>query len=313
MHRRTWILMICAAAVCATQVMASTSAPARKSTKPAKTASAEQAEPGLDGNCPVCLVKMDKLVEGETKLSSVYDATTYLFPGAKQKEMFDADPAAFVPALGGDCVVCKVEMGKDVPGDPKFRTVHDGRLFLFPSEKQQKMFAANPGKYADADLALDGNCAVCLVKADKQVPGDAKFASIHDGKRYLFPGEDQKKMFDANPAAFVPAMGGNCAVCKVEMGKDVAGKDEFYTTHNGRLYLFPSAKQQKMFTDNPAKYANADVALGGNCVVCKVEMNKDVQGTDEHAVDYDGTRYLFPSEKQLGMFLANPQRYVPQG
>ena len=46
-------------------------------------------------------------------------------------------------------------------------------------------------------------------------------------------------MFDSNPTAFTSALGGECRVCKVEMGKRVAGKAEFHTVHDGRLYLFP--------------------------------------------------------------------------
>ncbi len=265
---------------------------------------------GLDGNCPVCLIKMDKVVKGDPKFSSTYDGVTYFFPGEKQKKMFDADPAAFVPALGGDCTVCKIEMGKAVPGKAEFSVLHDGRLFLFPGEKQMKMFEAAPAKYANADLALGGDCAVCLVKKHEQVKGSEKFTSYYDGMRYQFPGKMQKEMFDKNPTAFVPAMGGNCTVCKVEMGKDVKGKPEFFIVHEGRLYLFPGEEQMKMFSANRAKYANADLAMSGHCTVCKAEMGKDVKGKKEFSVDYNGKRYLFPSQKQLDMFTANPEKYA---
>ena len=273
-------------------------------------AHAADASAALDGYCPVCMVKMNKLVKGDEKISSVYDGRTFLFPSDEQKRMFDANPAGFVPVLGGDCAVCRVEMGKQVAGKPDLRTVHDGRLYLFPSEKQQQMFAQHPDKYADADLAMDGNCPVCLVKMDKVVPGKAEYASIHDGLRYLFPGPEQKKMFDADPAAFTPAMGGDCTVCKVAMNKNVPGQAEYHLTHNGRLYLFPSQEQLDMFKKNPGKYANADVALNGYCPVCKVDMNKDVKGKPEIAIDYKGQRYLFPGKEQLEKFKANPRKYT---
>ena len=107
-------------------------------------------EPAMGGYCSVCLIKMDKLVKGDPKFSSVFDGQTYLFPSAKQKTMFDANPTAFTPALGGECTVCKVEKGKRVPGKAEFHTVHDGRLYLFPGEKQQKMFDLDPHKYVEA-------------------------------------------------------------------------------------------------------------------------------------------------------------------
>ena len=271
---------------------------------------AAEPEPALGGYCPVCLVNMDKLVKGDAKFSSVFDGRTYLFPSAKQKGMFDANPAAFTPALGGACTVCKVEKGKRVAGKAEFHTVHDGRLFLFPGEKQQKMFERDPHKYVDADLALGGACPVCLVNSDKVVPGQPEYASVYDGQRYLFPGLAQQRMFDADPTAFVPAMKGNCTVCKVEKKKDVPGNADFHLTHNGRLYLFPSAKQYDMFKANPDRYANADVAMDGYCAVCKVEKGKDVKGKADFAIDYNGKRYLFPGTKQLNMFRGNPTKYA---
>ncbi len=162
----------------------------------------------------------------------------------------------------------------------------------------------------EPETALNGYCPVCLVKANRLVKGDPKISSVYDGKTYLFPSSEQKQMFDANPPAFAPTLGGNCSVCKIEMDKDVPGKAEFHVTHNGRLYLFPSVKQRDMFVADPDKYADADVALGGNCSVCKIELGKDVPGKPEISVDYKGRRYLFPMEKQRRMFLANPGKYV---
>ena len=264
----------------------------------------------LEGYCPVCLVKLDKLVKGDPKFSSVFDGKTYLFPGAKQKRMFDANPAAFTPALGGECTVCKVENGKRVAGKAEFHTVHDGRLYLFPGGKQQKMFERDPHRYVDADLALGGACPVCLVKMDKVVPGKPEYASVYDGQRYLFPSPEQQRMFDARPAAFIPAMHGKCTVCKVEKKKDVPGKAEYHLTHNGRLYLFPSQKQLNMFKANPDRYANADVAMNGNCTVCMVRIGEDVKGKSDFAIDFNGKRYLFPGTKQLDMFKNNPAKYA---
>lgn len=264
----------------------------------------------LDGKCTVCLGKMNKLVVGKTEFTSDYDGKTYRFPSAEQKKMFDADPAKFVPALGGDCVVCLVDMGQRVPGKADFARVHKERLYLFPGQEPLDIFKKDPAKYENADLALDGACPVCLVKMNKVVKGDPKFAVVHDGLRYLFPGPEQKAMFEKDPAAFTPALGGQCTVCKVEMNKQVAGKPEYHQTRAGRLYLFPGQQQLDLFTKHPAKYEAADVALGGNCPVCKVDMGKDVPGKAEFAVDYQGQRYLFPDARLKARFEANPAKYA---
>ncbi len=158
--------------------------------------------------------------------------------------------------------------------------------------------------------ALDGYCAVSIVKMDKLIKGSPAHSSVYDGKEYNFPSVEAKKMFDENPAAFAPALGGNCVVCKVDVKKDVPGKPEFRRVHNGRLYLFPSEEPLKTFIANPEKYADADLALSGICPVCRVDAKKEVKGKADLAWDYKATRYLFPAKEQLDKFRKNPKRYA---
>lgn len=173
-----------------------------------------------------------------------------------------------------------------------------------------RSFAATlPGQEA-VTTALDGYCPVCIVKDKGWVKGDPSHASVVDGKRYLFPNADAKAAFDANPAEFIPAAGGDCVVCQVEKGHKMAGSVQFAAKHQGRLYLFPGEAQKQAFLGNPAKYATADLAYGGDCSVCQVEMGKRVAGSDRHTVVYEGKRYRFPSDKERRAFLANPARYA---
>src|SRR5690606_32632554 len=81
------------------------------------------AQPALDGNCPVCLVEMEKAVPGSEEHAVTYDRQVYYFPSAKEKEMFTSNPAKYAPALGGDCVVCRVNMGLRMPGKIEFAVV----------------------------------------------------------------------------------------------------------------------------------------------------------------------------------------------
>lgn len=53
----------------------------------------------------------------------------------------------------------------------------------------------------------------------------------------------------------------------------------------------------------------ADLALDGKCSVCKVEMNQDMSGDPEVFVLHGGMKYLFVSDEQRKMFLANPTKY----
>jgi len=163
---------------------------------------------GLEGYCPVCVVEMKKWVKGNASVQAKYDGKTYYFPGDDQRKMFLANPSKYAPALGGDCAVCVTDMKKKMPGSVHFSALHRNRLYLFPNEEIKQKFLASPNKYADADLALGGNCVVCKVEMKQDVLGNPQFTTTHGGMRYQFPSEEQQKMFVANPMKYVksPAM-----------------------------------------------------------------------------------------------------------
>lgn len=102
-------------------------------------------------------------------------------------------------ALGGACPVCLVEMGKTVPGKEEFSSVYKGVEYRFPSKEQQKIFDANPRKYALQD---GGNCPVCKVDIKKTVKGDPAIYAVHNGKIYAFVNRETKEAFEANPAKY---------------------------------------------------------------------------------------------------------------
>jgi YHS domain-containing protein len=157
---------------------------------------------GLKGFCPVCIVELRKWVKGSPAHEVLYDGHRYRFPGDKQKKMFLAQPVKYTPVLGGDCVVCYAKTGERRPGNLNYSAVHDGRLYLFASGEQRKMFLADPKAYADVDLALEGNCAVCLVEMKHKTPGKAEFGVIHNGLRYLFPSAKMREMFLKDPKKY---------------------------------------------------------------------------------------------------------------
>ncbi|MEN0110461.1 MAG: hypothetical protein AAF805_07020 [Planctomycetota bacterium] len=167
----------------------------------------ENVETALDGHCPVCIVEMKAWKRGDERFASVYDGRRYLFPSAKERAIFDADPAKYAPAAGGDCVVCRVEMGKSVPGSARFAARYDGRVYLFPGDEQRQTFLADPERYATADLAYDGDCAVCRVDMKHRMAGNEAHTAVHDGKRYLFPSDRERQVFLANPMKYAEPQG----------------------------------------------------------------------------------------------------------
>lgn len=167
-----------------------------------RMAQAPNAKIGLSGYCPVCVTKMKKWEKGDPNIRSTFDGVTYLFPNAAVKQKFDEAPAEFVPALNGDCIVCLAKAGKRVPGSVEHASIHNGRLYLFPSEKEKQIFQASPREFETADIAAKGECIVCLAKANKHVPGSTKFTAIHNGLRYLFPSDKERAEFQRAPAKY---------------------------------------------------------------------------------------------------------------
>lgn len=267
-------------------------------------------EVAMEGNCAVCFVEAGKVMPGSERHSVVFDRQVYYFPSEAEKKMFVANPARYAPALGGDCVVCRANMGVRMPGKVQFAAMHNGRAYLFPSGKELDAFNADPKRYENVDIALQGHCSVCIVMAKKWMPGKPDIVSVYDGLRYFFPSVEEKKAFEADQARFTPALEGDCVVCLKDSGKRIAGSPEFSAMHGGRLYLFPEAGAQKHFLANPGPYAGLDVANGGNCIVCTKMVGKQVPGSVEFTSIYKGQRYLFPSAKERQMFDASPVEFV---
>lgn len=156
----------------------------------------------LDGNCAVCLVDHGHWNKGTAEYASKFDGQTYLFPSDGIKAAFDANPIKYAPVLGGDCIVCFAKAGKRVPGSVKFTSTYQGRVYLFPSAGEKQAFDAAPQSFANADLALNGECAVCLAK-NHHVPGTPQFTAVHNGLRFQFPGQGELDEFQRDAAGYV--------------------------------------------------------------------------------------------------------------
>ena len=113
-------------------------------------------------------------------------------------------------------------------------------------------------------VALSGYCPVCVVDMKKWVKGSPDFAVTHRGKTYYFPGSEQKQKFLANLEKYTPALDGDCAVCKMDMKKDVAGSVMFTALHKDRLFMFPSEDIKNKFMRNPAKYEAVTTMSSGS-------------------------------------------------
>lgn len=227
---------------------------------------------GLDGYCPVCVIEMKAWEKGNPSIQSTFDGVSYLFPSDAIKAKFDANPEKYVPALNGDCIVCYQMAGKRVPGQVQHPALYNNRLYLFPSDAEKESFKANPTAFAKTDLAVDGECIVCLKKMNQHVAGLPEHTVIHDGLRYQFPSEREAAMFRQSPEQFVsksPMMGttgmnshkmkpadngvrlvgrSGCAACEFgvkplsapnELGLAVVGTDGSITVIEGAHQQYP--------------------------------------------------------------------------
>lgn len=177
------------------------------------------------------------------------------------------------------------------------------------SRKTPELSSGSTERTQPAPLALEGYCPVSLKTMNKWVKGDPSIQSVFDGHTYYFANEQGKKMFVAGPAKYVPVLGGDCVISLVKMHKRVPGNIRHATLHDGRLFLFANEQAKKMFTADPKAYADADLAYGGKCVVCRVGMKQDVPGKPDFTITHKGLRYLFASAKQRDEFLAHPKKY----
>ena len=164
-------------------------------------------EPALGGYCPVSIRgdgrNLGIWVEGNKRFHAVYDGKFYLFAGAREKSQFLAAPQQYIPALGGECVVCFRDLGKEVHGSIFYAALYQGRLFLFADTKQKEMFRQDPTVYAQVDLAMDGKCAVSQREEGRLVAGKEEEFTWYHNRRYLFASPEYRRKFIVSPERYV--------------------------------------------------------------------------------------------------------------
>jgi YHS domain-containing protein len=107
-------------------------------------------------------------------------------------------------------------------------------------------------------VALGGYCPVAYVAMNQAVKGNSQHKSEFQGRTYYLTNADAKKMFDADPAKYVPAYDGLCATA-VAQGMKLASDPKLFAVHNGRAYLFSNAEAKTMFEkDKSGIIAKAD-------------------------------------------------------
>lgn len=121
-------------------------------------------------------------------------------------------------------------------------------------------------------VAIEGYCAVTLVRGDRLAEGKRAIFSRYAGKTFWFQDLLRKKVFDADPARFSYlleerfqaaraglALSGWCPVFLVDEDMKMRGLRFFTMEYDGRIYRFASEKQRAKFKARPQFYHRAAI------------------------------------------------------
>jgi hypothetical protein len=90
-----------------------------------------------------------KSMEGRTDYVAIHQNLVWRFVSAANRDAFQADPDAYIPAFGGHDAR-SIGEGRMTMGDPSFFLVSKGALILFRSAENREYFAAEPMAYKNA-------------------------------------------------------------------------------------------------------------------------------------------------------------------
>ncbi|QDU94967.1 hypothetical protein [Lignipirellula cremea] len=295
----------------------------------------------LGGDCIVTFVELGERVPGNLSLGvipNIPDTRYHFFANEAQKKKFAADFDTYVNqgvakyinkdvALNGNCPVVLKTTGQVTPGRPELAALYRDFRFFCSTPEHRAAFMASPEKYADAQLpptqqqgatapaaqpklALEGFCPVAIVDRRAWVEGNEASADTFDGQIYLFATTQERTTFSKNQFRYAPVLGGDCIVTYANSGARVAGSVYHSAFFRDRLFLFPSDEHKRAFKENPAAYANVDLAYNGACIVSKLNLRQDLAGDPQFGLMHNGLRYQFASADLRAVFQANPDRYA---
>lgn len=111
---------------------------------------------------------------------------------------------------------------------------------------------------ANSTTGVQGYDLVSYHNSMRPLPGNGHYLTVHDGVTYLFANEENKALFDGDPAMYLPAYGGYCAF-GVSVGKKFVGDPEVWRIVDGRLYLNLDERIQDQWQqDVPGRIKTAD-------------------------------------------------------
>ena len=169
----------------------------------------------------------------------------------------DDAPNSSEPIADGYCIVSLLSSREWKRGSEEFTSVFDGETYHFASPEARIEFDANPPGFVPA---LGGNCVVSWMEDRKRVPGRVQFASLFDGRLFLFAGDAERKRFRENRANYGQcdlALNGDCVVTFARDEQRVRGQTEHVSVYHGTRFHFTSADARIAFLADPVRYVRA--------------------------------------------------------
>ncbi|WP_420407017.1 YHS domain-containing (seleno)protein [Hoeflea sp.] len=106
---------------------------------------------------------------------------------------------------------------------------------------------------SESGVALEGHDPVAYFTMNKPVPGDPAITGTHEGAVYRFSSEENKALFEADPAKYAPQYGGYCAYGAARGYKAPVEVDKFSIV-DGKLYLNYNGQVQGTWLKDTAGY-----------------------------------------------------------
>lgn len=104
--------------------------------------------------------------------------------------------------------------------------------------------------------AIKGYDPVAYFTAGRPVRGRPEFSLDHNGARWHFSSADNRRLFEMDPARYVPAYGGYCAY-GVAQGYLVKIEPDAWAIRDGRLYLNYDRSVQRQWAADPPAFIKA--------------------------------------------------------
>lgn len=216
-------------------------------------------EPALQGYCLTGYLLSNKAVKGDPAFQSRYAGEMYYFTDEEAKKKFEADPDRFLPQYGGWCTMALGgPYGNRIPGDPEVFMVHEGKLYLFSSERAKNAYHEKPAGVLERAASLfgvpqlGGLCPVSYLTEEKAVPGDPKYVVVVRRQVYHLASAEAKAAFTRDPDRFLPQYNGSCAT-SLASRRQYAADPRLFHVVDGKTYLFRDDDAKKQFEANPSQ------------------------------------------------------------